>query len=160
MLKQNKCCIGWVLFSLAWVVIDQITKYLALHHLTYGKPSVVLPILNLTLVFNNGAAFGLFDQQPGWQIIFFVGLALLVSAVLIIYLLKTPCDNRLRLFGLSLVIAGAIGNVIDRLWHQSVIDFIQCHIQQWSFAIFNVADACITIGVIALLCTFYSKNLK
>jgi signal peptidase II len=156
--QQKKCHIGWIFFSLLWIAIDQITKYLALTHLLYGHPKVILPILNFTLVFNNGAAFGMFDQQPGWQIVFFVVLALIISAVLLTYLFKTPCEKRLRLFGMSLVIAGAIGNVIDRLWHQTVIDFIQCHIAQWSFAIFNIADACITMGVIALLLTFYQSK--
>ena len=157
MLQKNKCHIGWMIFSLFWITIDQITKYVATTHLLYAKPKVILPILNFTLTFNDGAAFGMFDQQPGWQIIFFVVLALVITGVLIGYVLKTPCDRRMRLLGMSLIIAGAIGNLIDRVWHQTVIDFIQCHIGEWSFAIFNVADACITIGVFALLITFYSK---
>jgi signal peptidase II len=157
-MQTSKCHFGWLFFSLCWIAIDQFTKHLALTHLLYGHAKQILPVLNFTLVFNNGAAFGMFDQQPGWQIAFFVILALVISTVLLVMMFKTPCAKRLRLFAMSLVIAGAIGNVIDRLWHHTVIDFIQCHIGPYSFAIFNVADACITIGVIALLLTFYSKN--
>jgi signal peptidase II len=157
MLKNNKCHFGWIAFSMLWIVIDQITKYLAVNHLVYGQPKVILPVLNFTLSFNNGAAFGMFNDQPGWQIIFFSVLAIVVCGFLINYLFRTPCEKRCRLLGLSLVIAGAIGNLIDRLWHHTVIDFISCHVGDWSFAIFNVADACITMGVIALLISMHSK---
>lgn len=158
MMKKYICHIGWLLFALCWIAIDQLTKHLAVTHLLYGQAKVILPILNFTLVFNNGAAFGMFDQQPGWQIVFFVILALLISLILLVMMFKTPNAKRLRLCGMSLIIAGAIGNVIDRLWHHTVIDFIQLHIGPYGFAIFNVADACITFGVIALLLTLYSKN--
>jgi lipoprotein signal peptidase len=71
MIKNNKCHFGWIAFSMLWIIIDQITKYLAVNHLAYGEPKVILPVLNFTLSFNNGAAFGMFNDQPGWQIIFF-----------------------------------------------------------------------------------------
>jgi len=158
MIKKLNCKIGWLLFILFWIAVDQFTKYLVVTHMLYGHIKKILPILNFVLVFNNGAAFGMFDQQPGWQIVFFVVLALVISTILLVYLFRTPCEKRLRLFGMSLITAGAIGNVIDRLWHHTVIDFIQFHIGQWSFAIFNIADACITIGVIALLLTFYQNT--
>lgn len=139
----------WYLLSLVVVVIDQWTKWLAENKLNFLEPvPVIEPVLNWTLAYNYGAAFSFLADQAGWQKWFFAGLALMMSLFLIVYLLKAPRKAKLLSLGLALVLGGAIGNLIDRLLHGHVIDFIHVHYADvWHYPIFNIADIGICIGV-------------
>ena len=139
----------WYLLSLVVVIIDQWTKWLAETKLTFHEPvPVIEPFLNWTLAYNYGAAFSFLADAGGWQKWFFSGLALLMSLFLIGYLIKAPRTAKLLSTGLALVLGGAIGNLIDRLLHGHVIDFIHVHnADVWHYPIFNIADMGISIGV-------------
>ncbi|WP_198334173.1 signal peptidase II [Psychrobacter namhaensis] len=139
----------WYLLALVVVVIDQWTKWLAETKLTFHVPvPVIEPFLNWTLAYNYGAAFSFLADAGGWQKWFFSGLALVMSLFLIIYLIKAPRKATLLSFGLALVLGGAVGNLIDRLLHGHVIDFIHVHnADVWHYPIFNIADMGISIGV-------------
>ena len=139
----------WYLLSLVVIVIDQWTKWLAETNLTFLEPvPVIEPVLNWTLAYNYGAAFSFLADAGGWQKWFFSGLALVMSLFLMVYLIKAPRKATLLSFGLALVLGGAVGNLIDRLLHGHVIDFIHVHYADvWHYPIFNIADMGISIGV-------------
>lgn len=139
----------WYLLSLVVIIIDQWTKWLAGTNLNFLEPvPVIEPFLNWTLAYNYGAAFSFLADQAGWQKWFFAGLALIMSLFLIGYLVKAPRQAKLLSVGLALVLGGAIGNLIDRLLHGHVIDFIHVHYADvWHYPIFNIADVGICIGV-------------
>jgi signal peptidase II len=143
----------WYLLALAVLIIDQWTKWLAETNLTFHEPvPVIEPFLNWTLAYNYGAAFSFLADAGGWQKWFFSGLALLMSLFLIGYLVKAPRKAKLLSIGLALVLGGALGNLIDRLLHGHVIDFIHVHYADvWHYPIFNVADMGICIGVVLIV---------
>ncbi|WP_201587986.1 signal peptidase II [Psychrobacter jeotgali] len=149
MLANGSRAFMWYLLSLVVLVIDQWTKWLAETKLTFHEPvPVIEPFLNWTLAYNYGAAFSFLADAGGWQKWFFAGLALVMSLFLIVYLVKAPRPAKLLSFGLALVLGGAVGNLIDRLLHGHVIDFIHVHnADVWHYPIFNVADMGISIGV-------------
>ena len=139
----------WYALALIIIVIDQWTKWLAETKLTFHDPvTVIEPFLNWTLAYNYGAAFSFLADAGGWQKWFFSGLALAMSLFLLIYLVKVPRQAKLLSIGLALMLGGAVGNLIDRLLHGHVIDFIHVHYADaWHYPIFNIADMGITIGV-------------
>jgi len=143
----------WYVLALVIVIIDQWTKWLAETKLTFHDPvPVIEPFLNWTLAYNYGAAFSFLADAGGWQKWFFSGLALLMSLFLIIYLIKAPRKATLLSFGLALVLGGAVGNLIDRLLHGHVIDFIHVHYADvWHYPIFNIADIGISLGVLLIV---------
>lgn len=140
---------NWYLLSLLVFGLDQWTKWLAETKLTFHQPvPVIEPVLNWTLAYNYGAAFSFLADQGGWQKWFFAGLALVMAVFLTFYLTKTPRTARLLNTGLALVLGGAVGNLVDRLLHGHVIDFIHVHYADaWHYPIFNVADMGICVGV-------------
>jgi len=111
----------------------------------------VLPSFNLTLVYNEGAAFSFLSDQDGWQRWFFVVIGLVVTLVLVIWISRLAVAQRLTAIALSLVVGGAIGNIIDRLLLGHVVDFIDIYYKDWHWPAFNVADSAITLGVILML---------
>lgn len=143
----------WYGLALIIIVIDQWTKWLAETKLTFHDPvPVIEPFLNWTLAYNYGAAFSFLADAGGWQKWFFSGLALLMSLFLIIYLLKAPRKATLLSLGLAMVLGGALGNLIDRLLHGHVIDFIHVHYADvWHYPIFNIADIGISLGVVLIV---------
>lgn len=149
MIANGRRAFMWYLLSLVVIIIDQWTKWLAETKLTFHEPvPVIEPFLNWTLAYNYGAAFSFLADAGGWQKWFFSGLALVMSLFLIVYLIKAPRKATLLSFGLALVLGGAVGNLIDRLLHGHVIDFIHVHYANvWDYPIFNVADMGISIGV-------------
>ena len=130
---------------------DQVTKVWAEAALALHRPVELLPILNLTLSYNTGAAFSLFADQGGWQRWAFAALALGVSAYLIYWLACLGSGKRWHVAGLGGVLGGAIGNLIDRLVQGHVVDFIDFHYSGWHYPAFNVADSAITVGVVMLI---------
>ncbi|HSP85442.1 MAG TPA: signal peptidase II [Psychrobacter sp.] len=149
MVANGRLALNWYLLSLVVVIFDQWTKWLAETNLTFLEPvPVIEPFLNWTLAYNYGAAFSFLADAGGWQKWFFAGLALLMSLFLIGYLAKAPRQAKLLSLGLALVLGGAVGNLIDRLLHGHVIDFIHVHYADvWHYPIFNIADIGICIGV-------------
>ena len=149
MIANGRLALNWYLLSLVVIILDQWTKWLAETNLTFLEPvPVIEPFLNWTLAYNYGAAFSFLADAGGWQKWFFSGLALLMSLFLIGYLAKAPRQAKLLSLGLALVLGGAVGNLIDRLLHGHVIDFIHVHYADvWHYPIFNIADIGICIGV-------------
>lgn len=140
---------GWI--ALLVVVLDQVTKYAALNWLVYHTEVKLMPFVNLTLVFNTGAAFGFLGEASGWQNTFFISVAVAASAIIIAMLRRlTPSDAWMAV-ALTLILGGAIGNLTDRVAHGYVIDFIDVHYRGWHWPAFNLADSAITIGAIALI---------
>ncbi len=141
----------WLWLSLVVLTLDQVTKMAADQYLRYHEPVPVFPGFNLTLVYNPGAAFSFLADQGGWQRWFFVLLALAVSVVLIIWLLRLSAREGVLAAGLSLIVGGAVGNLIDRLLYGHVIDFLDFYYQRWHWPAFNLADSAIFLGVALLL---------
>lgn len=141
----------WLPLAVLVVVIDQATKLAAERWLEAWHPLPVLPFLNLTLSYNPGAAFSLLGSASGWQRWLFVAAAVMISVVLVIWLRRLPPGERWLATGLALLLGGAIGNLIDRLVHGHVIDFIHVYYAQWHYPIFNVADSAITIAVVMIV---------
>ncbi len=141
----------WLWLTLALIVADQITKYLADTHLDYGRSVAVLPFLNWTLVYNEGAAFSFLSSAGGWQRWVFTALALAVSALLVYWLRNTPRSHTWVAVPYALILAGALGNVIDRIRFGHVIDFVDVHWAGWHFPAFNIADSAISIGAAMLI---------
>jgi len=133
------------------LVLDQLSKLWVLGNFREYEVVEVWPVFNLTLVYNRGAAFSFLADAGGWQHYLFVGLALVVSLVLLIWLARLDASRRIEAWGLSLILGGAVGNLVDRLRLGKVVDFLQWHWDQHYFPSFNLADAAITLGVVLLL---------
>ncbi|MDP3639349.1 MAG: signal peptidase II [Azonexus sp.] len=140
----------WYALAGLVVVLDQFSKWLVLENIHYGEVIYLAPFWNWVLTFNPGAAFSFLADQSGWQRWFFTVLALGVSGWIAFELRKTP-EKRLLSLALTLVMGGALGNVIDRVRFGAVVDFIQWHAAGYYWPDFNVADAAITVGAILLV---------
>ena len=149
----------WLWLGLALLVLlaDQLTKTLIIGSFQLGDSRTLTSYFNLVRVHNSGAAFSFLSSASGWQRWFFVGLGL-VATVAIVWMLKRHGSQRLFSFALSMILGGALGNVIDRLLHGHVIDFLQFHWDWLSpvfaggyFPSFNIADSAITLGAICLI---------
>lgn len=130
---------------------DQASKYWILNVLDLPdlRQVVLLPVLNLTMVWNQGVTFGLLNGLGWWSHFVLAGVALVVVGALTLWLRRA--DNALAATAIGAIAGGAIGNVIDRLRYGAVVDFIHAHIGDWSWYVFNVADAAIVCGVVALI---------
>jgi signal peptidase II len=143
--------LSWLLLSAVLIALDQWTKQLALTHLIEDMPvPVVDGWLNWTLVFNPGAAFSFLANAGGWQRWGFSVLAVGISAVLTVWLVRTPRRDWLTALPLALVVGGALGNLIDRLRFGKVVDFVQVYHGSWYFPAFNLADSAISVGAVLL----------
>lgn len=140
----------WLGIALLVIVADQFTKVLILSSFQLGDSRHVLDFFNLVRVHNTGAAFSFLAGASGWQRWFFVVLGI-VATVFIVWLLRRHGHQRTFAWALSLILGGALGNVLDRLLHGYVVDFIQLHWAGWYYPSFNVADSAITIGAILLI---------
>jgi len=136
----------WYLLSLAVIVLDHVTKFIVSAKLQYGVLVPVLPILDLTLLHNRGAAFSFLSDAGGWQRWFFMAVALGVSGWIALWLHRLPPGKRWLAASLALILGGALGNLIDRLVLGHVVDFIFFHWGESYFPAFNVADSAITVG--------------
>jgi signal peptidase II len=134
------------------VALDQWTKHWASATLAYGRPNVINEYLDLTLLHNTGAAFSLLANAGGWQKYFFVTLSSVVSVLLVIWLARLPARGRLLLvLGLALIVAGAAGNLYDRVTFGYVVDFLHFHYQSHYWPAFNVADVAISTGAACVI---------
>jgi signal peptidase II len=143
---------AWLGLSLAVIVLDQLSKWFVASHMQVYQTIYVLPMFNIALLHNTGAAFSMLAGQPGWQRWFFVVLALVIAGLIVTWLVRMPASStRWMAAGLALVAGGAVGNVWDRLVQGYVVDFLQFHWHGWFFPAFNVADSAITVGAIMLI---------
>ena len=142
----------WLLLSAAIIVADQITKLVALDHLQLHESIPVIGgLLNWTLAYNEGAAFSFLSDAGGWQRWFFTILALVISVVLVVWLRRTSRSDWHTALPLSLVLGGAIGNVVDRVRFGHVVDFIDVYYGTWHWPAFNIADSAISVGAVLLI---------
>ena len=141
---------GWLCLSLLIIVADQLSKAWILHTFTYLETYKLFPILQITHVYNYGAAFSFLGDQSGWQRWFFVCISAVASVVLTVWIMRTPLNKKWLLLALSLILGGAVGNLIDRAMLGYVVDFISAHYENHYFPAFNVADSAITVGATIL----------
>jgi len=142
--------VRWLALAAAIVIADQAVKYGVVQYFATHPPVAVTSFFNLVRVHNSGAAFSFLAGASGWQRWFFVALGTVASGF-IIWMLKKHPTQTLFCFAVSMIMGGAIGNVIDRLLHGHVVDFIQLHYGGWYFPAFNLADSAITLGAICLV---------
>ena len=140
----------WLGIALTIILLDQLTKTLIVGNFDLGDSRTVTSFFNVVRVHNSGAAFSFLAGASGWQRWFFVGLGT-VAAIFIVWMLRQHGGQRMFAWALSLILGGAVGNVIDRLLHGYVVDFIQVHYGGWYFPSFNVADSAITVGAVLLI---------
>jgi signal peptidase II len=138
---------NWLWLSLAVIALDQWTKRLVTGRFAEFEELVLLPVLMLKRLHNEGAAFSFLDSAGGWQRWFFIALGIAVSLGILFWLRQLPAKGQGRVAaGLALVMGGALGNVVDRVRLGHVVDYILVHYEDWYFPAFNVADSAITIG--------------
>ena len=140
----------WFALAAALVVADQLTKWAVLANFAYGERLRITGFFNLVLVYNKGAAFSMFADASGWQTPLLIVFALVAAGIVGTLIVKNP-HKRLLCLGLALILAGAIGNLIDRLRYGHVVDFLDFHAMGWHWPAFNVADSAITIGAVLLI---------
>lgn len=147
----------WLWLAVLVILVDQGTKVLASSLLTYGQPLPVLPLFNLTLLHNTGAAFSFLAGESGWQRWVFVILAIVVSVVLVRWLNTLRRHETWMAIAIALILGGALGNVFDRIVHGYVVDFIHLYWGSYHFPAFNLADSAITIGAVMMVIDMFRK---
>jgi signal peptidase II len=150
----------WLWLSAIVIVIDQATKWLAETSLSLYQTIEVMPYFNITLAYNTGAAFSFLADAGGWQRWFFTALALIFSLVILVWLSKLKANAKLEAISLSLILAGAVGNLIDRVLLGHVIDFLDVYYQSYHWPAFNIADSAICIGAGLLIIDSFIKKPK
>ena len=149
----------WLWLSIAVIVFDQLTKvWIDNNFLLHARQPVIDGFFDLTLAYNPGAAFSFLADAGGWQRWFFTILATVVTIILVVWLKRLPAHEKLNAAALSLIIGGAIGNLIDRIAYGHVIDFLLLYYQQWSWPAFNVADSAISVGVVLMLLAMFHSS--
>jgi len=137
--------------ALAVLALDLVTKQWALAGLRLHEPLVLTAYFNLTLARNTGAAFSFLSGPGGWQRWLLAGLAVCVSALILVWLRRLGPGEKPTAMALSLILGGAVGNLCDRLYSGAVTDFIVVHYQGWYWPAFNVADSAISVGAVLLV---------
>ncbi len=156
-LFNNKFNLNLFFLFLTLVILDQVTKTLVINFFNLYDSVVLLPIMNLTFVVNYGFAFGLLNNPSLNQIL--VSLVILAIIIYFLYLLIKTQDKIFQLT-LTLILAGALGNFIDRIFRGFVIDFIDIYIGKYHWPAFNIADSCITVGFVVLMINILFLNKK
>ena len=136
--------------ALVLTIADQWTKLAITSNLRYGESVAITSFFNLVLVYNKGAAFSFLSNADGWQRFFFIGITIGAIGLLSWMIVKHESEKIFR-WGLTLILGGAIGNLIDRIAYGHVIDFLDFHFAGWHFWAFNVADSAITVGAALLI---------
>jgi signal peptidase II len=167
----------WLSLSLLVIVLDQLTKFWAGSALELHQTVEFLPFLDISLAHNTGAAFSFLSDAGGWQRWFFSALAIAVSVMIVFWLKRLPADQLKSAIALSLVLGGALGNVLDRILLGHVVDFIDFHYQagsclplfqtitgisgvQCHWPAFNIADSAITLGAVLLIIDAFGARGK
>ncbi len=150
----------WLWLSLCLTAMDQGTKQIAEAQLTPHQPVNVMPYFDWFLTYNTGAAFSLLADAGGWQRWLFTVIAIVISLVIVQWLRKLPSDETLTAVSLSLILGGAIGNLIDRILFGHVIDYVQVWLGSYPFPAFNLADAAISVGAALLILSSFVGSRK
>ena len=148
----------WVLLVLVIVALDQATKYWALLTLLPYQPLAVMPMVNLTLAYNTGAAFSFLSTTGEWHRWFFTVFSTVMATGLVIWIIRLAPEFRLQRIALSLILGGAIGNLIDRAFLGYVIDFIDIYYKSHHWPVFNIADSAICVGACLLFIELCKSN--
>ena len=141
----------WTWVALVVFILDQLTKYIASTSLEMYQSIAVMPMFNWTLMHNTGAAFSFLADAGGWQRWFFAVIAVVVSVVIVLWIKRLEQHEKWQAIALALILGGALGNVIDRIWLGYVVDFIDVYYEQWHWPAFNIADSAIFIGVVMII---------
>ena len=156
---QRGSALRWLWCSLAVVLLDQSTKVAAVALLDPTSSVELIPTIDLVLAYNSGAAFGFLSTAGGWQRWLFIVLALVICAFILHWLRDLPRRARWFPLALSLVLGGAVGNVIDRVRIGAVVDFIDFHVGAWHWPAFNVADSAICVGAALILLSMFRREI-
>ena len=152
--------LSWLWLSALVIVLDLGTKFWVSASLAYNDPVAVLPVFDLRLLHNTGAAFSFLAGADGWQRWLFAAIALVVSVFILRWLRETPKSVLSLALAYTLILGGALGNLFDRIVHGYVVDFISVHYAGWYFPAFNIADMAITAGAMLLIIDmlFFAKT--
>jgi signal peptidase II len=148
---RNIFMLKWLWLSLLAIILDQVSKLAIAGSMRLYESIEIMPFFKLTYVHNTGAAFSFLSEAGGWQRWFFAGLALVISVVIAVWLTRLKKHETLLAVALSLILGGAVGNLIDRLAYGYVIDFLDVYYETWHWPAFNIADSAITLGVMLML---------
>ena len=151
MIEKRKFLLRYAVLGILLVMLDVFSKDAVERSLADGSSIDLLPFLQLVLVYNRGAAFGFLGEASGWQLPFFVAVGAIVSIVIVIRLVRAAATQIWFEVALVLILAGAVGNLIDRIRVGYVVDFIQLYYGAWRFPTFNVADIAIFLGAVMLV---------
>ena len=144
--------------TLIFLIIDQVTKHWVAGTFDYKETLYVFPFFNLFYIHNEGAAFSFLADQGGWQRWFFTAIASIASIVFLVWMAKTPKQQRLLSIAFALILSGAVGNLIDRALFGYVIDFLDFHWAGYHFAAFNIADSVIFIGAALMILESFTNK--
>lgn len=150
-MPKDAVMLKWLWLSLVSLLLDQISKIIVDKSMQLHESIAVMPFFNLTYMRNTGAAFSFLSEAGGWQRWLFTLLTIIITTVLVVWLSRLQKHETLLAVALSLILGGAIGNLIDRVLYGYVIDFVDVYYQTWHFATFNIADSAISIGVALML---------
>jgi signal peptidase II len=156
--KPSHISLGWIWFIVLIILLDQGTKHLVVRALEPNRPIAILPSVEFVLSYNKGISFSFLqfvDDAQRWPL---VGLSILAAGLFGWRLSRVPSGRPILPIGLAMIVGGALGNMLDRARIGSVIDFVHVSYKAWSFAVFNFADAAITMGVIAIMASTYLET--
>ena len=142
--------VTWLALALIILIADQFTKTLILGYYRLGDSTYITGFFNIVRAHNTGAAFSFLAGAAGWQRWFFTAIGV-AAAVFIVWMLRAHTGQKLFCFAMACILGGAVGNVVDRLLHGYVVDFLDFHWAGWHFPAFNLADSAITIGAVCLV---------
>ena len=140
----------WLAWAVFILIADQVTKTLILDHYRLGDSTFITSFFNIVRAHNTGAAFSFLADAGGWQRWLFTGIGV-AATIFIVWQLRAHPGQKLFSFALSSILGGAVGNVVDRLMHGYVVDFLDFHLNGWHFPAFNIADSAITLGAAFLI---------
>lgn len=140
----------WLAWAVVILVADQATKTLILGNYRLGDSTFITSFFNIVRAHNTGAAFSFLSDAGGWQRWLFTGIGA-AATIFIVWQLRAHPGQKLFSFALASILGGAVGNVVDRLMHGYVVDFLQFHYAGWYFPSFNLADSTITVGAVCLI---------
>jgi len=150
-IEKRKFLLRYAVLGILLVMLDVFSKDAVERSLADGSSIDLLPFLQLVLVYNRGAAFGFLGEASGWQLPFFAAVGAIVSIVIVIRLARAAATQKWFEVALVLILAGAVGNLIDRIRGGYVVDFIELYYGVWRFPAFNVADMVIFLGALMLI---------
>lgn len=150
----------WTIISVIVIILDQITKAIATAKLIMFDPVAVMPMFNFTLMHNEGAAFSFLSSAGGWQRWFFAGLASIVSIAILFWIKKLTAQEKGMAISLSLILGGALGNLIDRVRFGYVVDFIDVYYGTSHWPAFNIADSAISVGAVIMVIFSFREDKK